>query len=198
MWVSVVRRRALPVEKSPRGCSFAHPVLEGCCTWPGNGVVRAVRCQPTGHPGPSAALEICTLFCVPCHYLPSSHCRPLRKSQITTSSGNVFAYSCACRQWPPGFSAGSGPGASGQPHRYVTGMGKRVGFNILFTGNLTSWFPGRCSHMQKSSEGTCQLSAVPRGALPCQSVFASLCEPALLPVLAAKPTGLLGLSLELV
>ena len=56
-------------KKSPRGCSFAHPVLEGRCTWPGNGIVRAARCQPTGHPDPSAALEICTHFWVPCHYL---------------------------------------------------------------------------------------------------------------------------------
>ena len=77
-------------------------------------------------------------------------------------------------------------------------MTELVGFNILFTGNLTSCFPGRCSHTQKSSEGMGQLSAVPQGALPCQAVFASLCEPALLPVLAAEPAGLLGLSLDLV
>ena len=40
------------------------------------------------------------------------------------------------------------------------------------------------------------LSDVPRGALPCKAVFAGPSEPELLPVPAAKPAALLGLSLE--
>ena len=42
-----------------------------------------------------------------------------------------------------------------------------------------------------------RLSDVPWGALPCKAVFASLSDPVPLPVPAAKPVGLLGLSLAL-
>jgi len=71
-------QKGSPSKKYPRGHSFAHPVLVGCCTWPGNGVVRAARCQPRRHPDPSAALEICTHIWLPRHYLT-----PLQLLQAT-------------------------------------------------------------------------------------------------------------------
>ena len=49
-----------PSKKAPGGCIFFHAVREGCGTRPGESAVYAARCQPTGHPGPSATLEIVT------------------------------------------------------------------------------------------------------------------------------------------
>ena len=49
-----------PSKKAPRSCIFFHAVREGCGTWPGESIVYAARCQPTGHPGHSATLGIVT------------------------------------------------------------------------------------------------------------------------------------------
>ena len=54
-----VRQRP-PSKKAPRGCIFFHAVCEGCGTWPGESIVYAARCQPTGHPGHPATFKIMT------------------------------------------------------------------------------------------------------------------------------------------
>ena len=75
-----------PSKKAPRGCVLFRAVREGCGTWPGESIVYPARCQPTGHRGHSATLEIVTRVLLPSR--PMTHVQLLRRKEITPCSGN--------------------------------------------------------------------------------------------------------------
>lgn len=75
-----------PSKKAPRGCILFRAVREGCGTWPGESIVYPARCQPTGHRGHSATLEIVTRVLLPSR--PMTHVQLLWGKEMTPCSGN--------------------------------------------------------------------------------------------------------------
>ena len=77
-------------------------------------------------------------------------------------------------------------------------MSEHLGFNIHSHEIQLNTFLADAPTRRRAEREWVGLSDVPQGALPCKAFFPSLSDPAPLPVPAAKPAALLGLSLELV